>query len=120
PVANWLASQAVSSGIVNYSSRTWLPIWAPACQSYWRRPTQKQPRRARQMTPAGDAGNAMSESTAAGMPPPSRDLSCRAAIVGLGETDYHLDYKAARTRPAGYEPPTPESLASTAFERALA
>ncbi|CAN7332379.1 thiolase family protein [Phenylobacterium sp. LjRoot225] len=62
----------------------------------------------------------MFEAAAAGMPPPSRDLSCKAAIVGLGETDYHRDYQAARTRAPGYELPTPESLASSAFERALA
>lgn len=62
----------------------------------------------------------MSEAAAAGMPPPSRDLSRKAAIVGLGETDYNLDYKAARAKAPGYEFPTPESLASTAFKRALA
>jgi acetyl-CoA acetyltransferase len=54
------------------------------------------------------------------MPPPSRDLSRKAAIVGIGETDYNLDYQAVRAKPPGYEPPTPESLATTAFERALA
>jgi acetyl-CoA acetyltransferase len=53
------------------------------------------------------------------VPPPSRALSGLAAIVGVGETDYYTDYKAARTKPAGYDPPTPESLAKTAFERAL-
>jgi acetyl-CoA acetyltransferase len=47
-------------------------------------------------------------------------MSRAAAIVGVGETDYHLDYKAARAKAPGYEPPTPESLATTAFERALA
>jgi acetyl-CoA acetyltransferase len=54
------------------------------------------------------------------MPPSSREMSRKAAIVGLGETDYDLDYKAARTKPPGYEPPTPEALAQMAFERALA
>lgn len=54
------------------------------------------------------------------MPPASRDLSRKAAIVGLGETDYDLDYKAARAKAPGYEPPTPEGLAEIAFERALA
>jgi acetyl-CoA acetyltransferase len=54
------------------------------------------------------------------MPPPSRELSRKAAVVGVGETDYHADYQAARSKPEGYEPPTPESLATTAFERALA
>jgi hypothetical protein len=62
----------------------------------------------------------MSESTASGVPPPSRALSRKAAIVGVGESDYNLDYKAARAKTPGYEPPTPESLAKTAFERALA
>lgn len=62
----------------------------------------------------------MSDSSASGMPPPSRELSRKAAIVGVGETDYHLDYQAARAKAPGYEPPTPESLATTAFERALA
>ena len=62
----------------------------------------------------------MIESSAAGMPAASRALSRTAAIVGVGETDYHLDYKAARARAPGYEAPTPESLARTAFERALA
>jgi acetyl-CoA acetyltransferase len=57
---------------------------------------------------------------AAQMPPASREASEKAAIVGLGETDYDLDYKAARTKAPGYEPPTPETLATTAFERALA
>jgi acetyl-CoA acetyltransferase len=61
----------------------------------------------------------MSESTATGMPPPSREMSRKAAIIGVGETDFHLDYAAARTKVPGYELPTPESLAKTAFERAL-
>ena len=54
------------------------------------------------------------------MPPPSRELSRKAAIVGLGETDYHLDYKAERAKAPGYEGPTVESLSLKAFERALA
>jgi len=54
------------------------------------------------------------------MPPPSRELSRKAAVVGVGETDYHLDYKAERARAPGYEPPTIKSLVKTAFERALA
>ena len=62
----------------------------------------------------------MSGYAAAKMPPALRELSGRAAIVGLGETDYDLDYKAARAKPPGYELPTPERLAATAFERALA
>ena len=62
----------------------------------------------------------MSEASAEGMPPPSRAMSRKAAIVGVGETDYAIDYKAARARAPGYELPTPEGLAKTAFERALA
>jgi acetyl-CoA acetyltransferase len=54
------------------------------------------------------------------MPPPLRDMSRMAAIVGIGETDYRLDYKAARAKAPGYELPTPENLACRAFERALA
>jgi acetyl-CoA acetyltransferase len=62
----------------------------------------------------------MAEHSAARTPPALRELSGMAAIVGLGETDYGLDYKAARAKAEGYEPPTPETLAATAFERALA
>jgi acetyl-CoA acetyltransferase len=54
------------------------------------------------------------------MPPPDRAMSRKAAIVGVGETDYHLDYKAAPAKAPGYDLPTAESLATTAFERALA
>jgi acetyl-CoA acetyltransferase len=53
------------------------------------------------------------------MPPPSRELSRKAAIVGIGETDYGADYKAERAKAAGYEAPTVEKLSLTAFERAL-
>jgi acetyl-CoA acetyltransferase len=56
---------------------------------------------------------------AAEVPRPDSALSRKAAIVGVGETDYHLDYQAARTRAAGHELPTPEALATLAFERAL-
>jgi acetyl-CoA acetyltransferase len=61
----------------------------------------------------------MSETASAHIPPPSRDISRKAAIVGVGETDFGLDYKAARAKTPGYEPPTPERLAKMAFERAL-
>jgi acetyl-CoA acetyltransferase len=47
-------------------------------------------------------------------------MSRQAAIVGLGETDYHLDYQAERAKAPGYEPPTVEGLCVKAFERALA
>jgi acetyl-CoA acetyltransferase len=62
----------------------------------------------------------MSEAAAAHMPPAERRMSCRAAIVGVGESDYGADYKAARAKAPGYELPLPETLAATAFERALA
>ncbi|MFT3966116.1 MAG: thiolase family protein [Sphingobium sp.] len=66
----------------------------------------------------------MSESSAEGMPPADRALARKAAIVGLGETDYHRDYQAAREAARdgapGHDLPTPEGLAATAFERALA
>lgn len=61
----------------------------------------------------------MSEASAEGMPPADRALAGKAAIIGLGETDYAADYQAARTKAPGYAPPSPESLATTAFERAL-
>jgi acetyl-CoA acetyltransferase len=53
------------------------------------------------------------------IPPASPHLSRKAAIVGIGETDYYRDYQAARARPEGHIWPTPESLTTTAFERAL-
>ncbi len=62
----------------------------------------------------------MSDTTITRVPAPSRELSNVAAIVGVGETDYHLDYKASRAKAPGYELPTPEKLVKTAFERALA
>ena len=61
----------------------------------------------------------MSVPPASDIPAPSRSASRKTAIVGVGETDYHSDYKAARARAPGYELPTPESLAALAFERAL-
>jgi acetyl-CoA acetyltransferase len=61
----------------------------------------------------------MSSYGAVAMPPSDPALSRRAAIVGVGETDYAADYRAARARAPGYEPPTPESLSLIAFERAL-
>ena len=62
----------------------------------------------------------MSEAEIFKMPEAARELRNKAAIVGLGETDYHSDYQAARAKAPGYEPLTPEGLAKTAFERALA
>lgn len=54
------------------------------------------------------------------MPPATRDLRGAAAIVGVGETDYNIDYQAARAKTPGYEGHTSDDLAITAFERALA
>src|SRR5258706_5585042 len=54
------------------------------------------------------------------MPQADRALSRKAAIVGVGETDYALDYRATRASVPGWQPPTAETLATTAFERALA
>ncbi len=54
------------------------------------------------------------------MPPSMPELSRKAAVVGVGETDFHHDYRAQRKPPEGYEPPTTEGLATLAFERALA
>lgn len=54
------------------------------------------------------------------LPPSDPALSRAAAIVGIGETDYHADYQAERARAPGYEAPTLEALLRLAFERALA
>lgn len=62
----------------------------------------------------------MSGYGAVAMPPAARELSRQAAIVGIGESDYHDDYMAERARAPGYEPPTVEGLIGKAFERALA
>jgi acetyl-CoA acetyltransferase len=62
----------------------------------------------------------MSASATETIPASAPELRGRAAIVGVGESDFHLDYKAARAKAPGYEPPTPEKLAQLAFERALA
>lgn len=62
----------------------------------------------------------MAEYGALVMPPAARELSRKASIVGVGETDYHADYRAQRQRAPGYEAPTVESLVTLAFARALA
>jgi acetyl-CoA acetyltransferase len=46
--------------------------------------------------------------------------SGRFAIVGVGETDYGDDYRAARRGAEDYVPPDAETLGRRAFERALA
>ena len=35
------------------------------------------------------------------VPEPTRDLSRKAAIIGLGESDFHDDYQAARAKAPG-------------------
>ncbi len=62
----------------------------------------------------------MSEFSFQPMPRADAGLSRKAAIVGIGETDYPALYKAARAKAPGLEPATPEALARTAFEHALA
>jgi len=62
----------------------------------------------------------MTETAIFKMPEATREMRNKAAIIGMGETDYHSDYLAARAKAPGYEPLTPEGLAKTAFERALA
>ena len=62
----------------------------------------------------------MVEGSVGRMPPADPALSRRAAVIGVGESDYHADYKAERARAPGYEPPHAEDLAKLAFERALA
>jgi len=54
------------------------------------------------------------------VPDPTPELSRKSAIVGVGESDFHADYQAARAKASGYEGHTSESLAVIAFERALA
>ena len=41
----------------------------------------------------------MAEYQALKMPPAARELSRKAAIVGVGETDYQADYRAQRKPP---------------------
>ena len=54
------------------------------------------------------------------VPEPVRGLSRTTSVVGVGETDFNADYKAARAKAPGYEGQTTEGLATLAFERALA
>ena len=62
----------------------------------------------------------MAEYTPLVMPPALPELSRKASIVGIGESDYHADYRNQRKPPPGYQPPTTEGLAALVFERALA
>jgi acetyl-CoA acetyltransferase len=50
---------------------------------------------------------------------PAAELRDQVAIVGIGETDYALDYRAAREEAEGFIPKGPVELAQLAFERAL-
>jgi len=54
------------------------------------------------------------------MPPTTAENSRKVSVVGVGETDFHDDYRAERKREPGWEPPTEEKLCKTAFDRALA
>jgi len=54
------------------------------------------------------------------MPDMTKENSRKVSVVGVGETDFHDDYRAERKREPGWEPPTDEKLCKTAFERALA
>lgn len=47
-------------------------------------------------------------------------VSGHVAVVGVGETDYGDDYRAARSAGTAYTPPDAETLGRRAFERALA
>ena len=80
-------------------------------------------RRWRTPGPAGDgppAGAGGMTGNRSRVPPPACALRDKAAIIGIGETDYAEDYHSARTRAPGAIPLTAESLSVTAFERALA
>jgi len=50
---------------------------------------------------------------------PSIELRDKVAIVGIGETDYALDYRNARKGADGYVPRGPVDLIEQSFERAL-
>jgi acetyl-CoA acetyltransferase len=60
------------------------------------------------------------QSVADSIPSLPAELSNTVAVVGIGDTDYGADYRAARAREPGYVPPNAESLGVQAFERALA
>ena len=51
------------------------------------------------------------------MAPSLRELSRKASIVGIGESDFHDDYQAERKRPEGWEPPTIEGLMTRALTK---
>jgi acetyl-CoA acetyltransferase len=61
----------------------------------------------------------VADDTGLDVPEPDPALSARAAIVGIGVTDFADDYRAARRDP-GREPASVTALASLAFERAIA
>ncbi|MBO0729226.1 MAG: thiolase family protein [Acidimicrobiaceae bacterium] len=64
------------------------------------------------------AGNVSDAFVAAAELDPAQ--SGRYAVVGIGETDYGDDYRAARSGDESYVPPDAVSLGRRAFERALA
>ena len=46
----------------------------------------------------------MSDAGFVAMPPVAPENSRKVSIVGVGETDYHRDYRAERERPEGWKP----------------
>ena len=62
----------------------------------------------------------MAETGYVTMPPKTAENSRKVSVVGVGETDFHDDYRAERKREPGWEPPTTEQLCKTALDRALA
>ena len=62
----------------------------------------------------------MSESPFPKMPPSEAEYSRKVSIVGIGETDYHADYRAEREKREGWQPASVEEQSRKAFDRALA
>jgi hypothetical protein len=58
--------------------------------------------------------------TLAGVVRLDREFRGRLAVVGVGETNYNHDYRAARQAGPSYVPPDAMSLGRRAFERAVA
>lgn len=54
------------------------------------------------------------------MPDAVPGSSRKVSVVGIGESDYHTDYRAERKRAPGWEAPSFEDLGKLAFDRALA
>ena len=66
------------------------------------------------------SGALISVAGAAGFTKPDRELARTVSIVGVGDSDYAADYRASRAAGPGYVPPDDLSLATIAFERAVA